>query len=588
MRSFSPVVLVCLACLAPASTPAAERPPNVLVVILDDVGVDSLAVYGEAGACSTSGARCFSDTDCPGAQTCAEDYPATPTIDRLAAEGVLFRNAWAAPTCKPSRAAGITGRYGLRTGVLSNGDRFPAADERTIAEALRDPTIVPTAYATAAFGKWGLGVNISPNDGGFDRFAGHLGAAIGEDYFHWDRTVDGVTATCSPGSTACPDASYATTVNVDDALEWLDGKAGPWFVWFSFNAPHSPWQVPPHELVSPAMLARLPTGEDGSTAPPGTVCLGAARRTCYLAMLEALDTELDRLLDEVPPDTWVILLGDNGTPLQVTRDPFPSDHAKGTVYEGGINVPLIVRSPERASAGAETAAFVHVVDLFATSIGIAGGRVPLDRRVDSLSLVPLVHGPDLALRPRAYAEGEDGQAARDERFKLIRRVAADELYDLEGDPPAVESDPFEQNDLLAGTLTEAQQAAYDVLGAEIEGAASPAGRVPDGEVVPGIPLRLGKASGDRIALSWGASCEVEDTNYGIYEGTLGDFRSHAPRLCGTAGVPAATITPEEGDRYYLVAPSNGLREGSYGAASSGLPRPPSSSACFPYSHAGCE
>jgi hypothetical protein len=118
-----------------------------------------------------------------------------------------------------------------------------------------------------------------------------------------------------------------------------------------------------------------------------------------------------------------------------------------------------------------------------------------------------------------------------------------------------------------------------VDGLEFEGTlgAVPAGRVPAG--APGVPLTLTK-SGSDVTLQWGASCLAADADYEIYEGTLGSFSSHAPKLCTTGGALTAAITPIEGDRYFLVVPTNGTSEGSYGTQSGGGERPQGSSACF--------
>ena len=119
--------------------------------------------------------------------------------------------------------------------------------------------------------------------------------------------------------------------------------------------------------------------------------------------------------------------------------------------------------------------------------------------------------------------------------------------------------------------------------------AVPAGSVPDGDDVPGVPLTLRKSTvPGKINLAWDASCRSGDSDYAIYEGVLGNFTSHLQRMCGTGGLLAATLTPASGNRYYLVVPVNpdGV-EGSYGTASNGTPRPASASACFPQQFAAC-
>ena len=105
------------------------------------------------------------------------------------------------------------------------------------------------------------------------------------------------------------------------------------------------------------------------------------------------------------------------------------------------------------------------------------------------------------------------------------------------------------------------------------------GNVPDGDDVPGTPLRLARA-GDEITLIWSASCVASDSDYAIYEGTLGDFGSHESRFCTTGGETVKTFAPADGDSYYLVVPGNSVWEGSYSTGSDGNERAPSSSACL--------
>jgi hypothetical protein len=113
-----------------------------------------------------------------------------------------------------------------------------------------------------------------------------------------------------------------------------------------------------------------------------------------------------------------------------------------------------------------------------------------------------------------------------------------------------------------------------------------AGAVPDGQIVPGTMLQMSKAFGGSLRLSWGESCNSCDSDYGIYEGDLGDFTSHQLKSCSTGGLTQAAISPDAGDTYYLIVPSNGLAEGSYGHATSGE-RLPGGPACLPHAPAPC-
>lgn len=446
-----PIQLAGLALLAalPAVGEISPASQHIAVIILDDVGVDQLSCYGEGS-----------------------DLPSTPNICGLAAQGALFRNAWSNPTCSPTRATIQTGRYSFRTGVTFAGRVLPA-EERTIPEILADPLNQHLGFATAAIGKWHLSGGNSnnpplcsslanPQDQGYGYAAG-TASNIG-DYFNWCRTVNGVTGICTAGGSVpeCATQPYATIVNVDDALKWAGSQSGPWFLWMAFNAPHFPFQAPPQQCpTGPCHSVTLPAG-----IGPGDPCPAGEERACYKAMMETLDTEIGRLLAGLPKDTAVILLGDNGSPSQVVVPPFDPTRAKFTVYEGGVNVPLILRLPKLATLGAEVEALVNTTDLFATVLGLAGAVIPPDLVHDSVSLLPVLNE---TAPPRTYAFTEHRagtalwKAAREARYKLMRRPNSSseniELYDLV-------ADPFETNDLYEDAqpaLTAEQQEAFDDL-----------------------------------------------------------------------------------------------------------------------------
>ena len=454
-RSLLPLTLtLCGSYLAVCAQPAVPQLDegtfqHIAVIVLDDVGVDQLSCYGEGS-----------------------DVPNTPNLCKLAATGVLFRNAWSNPTCSPTRATIQTGRYSFRTGVTFAGRILPL-EERTIPEILADTLNQQLGFATAAIGKWHLAggngssppncpVNGNPRDQGYDHAAGALTNI--SDYFNWCRRVDGVNGVCVAGGSVpeCATQPYATLVNVDDALSWVGKRGGAWFLWLAFNAPHSPFQAPPDQCPSgPCHGVKLPAG-----VGPGDPCPAGEQRTCYKAMLETLDTEVGRLLEYLPDDTAVIVLGDNGSPSQAVLPPFDPNRAKFTVYEGGVNVPLIVHLPGLATPGAESQALVNTSDLFATVLDLVGAQIPPDLVHDSESLVPVLLG---TRDPRTYVFTEHrsgaglNKAAREVQYKLIRRPNSSseniELFDLV-------ADPFETVDLYDDTrpnLTAEQQAAFDDL-----------------------------------------------------------------------------------------------------------------------------
>lgn len=285
-----------------------------------------------------------------------------------------------------------------------------------------------------------------PNFSGMDHFAGHLFGGL--DYYDWPKTVDGVTARTQV---------YATTDTANGAIAHLAGSE-PFFVWVAFNAPHGPFHEPPHELLSDPSIYSWTVGHHK-----------------YRAMIEAMDTEFGRIMAAVDlTDTTVIFVADNGTPGGYLQPPYPITHGKATVYEGGLNVPLIIagEAVSPTAQGTESAGLAQATDLFSTILEIAGVAPP--PRKDSVSLLPYLDDPAMpSLREVVYSElflpnggpidpERHDRAARGPRYKLVRNgFDAGELYDL-----AV--DPYELSPISLGSLTPEQRAAYLPLEAAIQ------------------------------------------------------------------------------------------------------------------------
>jgi arylsulfatase A-like enzyme len=441
--------------------PARRRgPPNVLLVVLDDVGVDKVAAYGES-----------------------KDAPPTPTLSGLAREGVLFRNAWAHPYCSPTRAAIQTGRYAGRFGLgyvvfpERDGPELPPSAV-TLPEMLER---APTRWDSSLVGKWHLGSSQSgpaathPGRQGYAWYASTLDNLHGpRGYWSWTRNENG---------TLREETRYATTVVADDAIARTRAMAEPWLLTLAFHAAHAPWHDPPPEL--------------GGTLGPNA---GPAER--YDAMLRAADAELGRVLSSMDPAvrarTMVFVIGDNGTADPAVRPPRDPAQAKGTVYELGVNVPLIVAGPLVTRPG-ESDALVHAVDLFPTIADLANVELTtLPDPVDGRSLLPALADPTAAIHPTILTETFQpngaprpvarARAIRGPRYKLVAaerqgQPPVEQLFDLKGredDGP----------DLLAtGTLSEDARQALQALRAEL------ARQLPDdgaGEG-DGAPPREGKA-----------------------------------------------------------------------------------------------
>ncbi|MFT4541332.1 MAG: arylsulfatase A-like enzyme [Planctomycetota bacterium] len=423
--------LVALAmALAPSLGLAQEsEKPDIALIIIDDIGVDRIAAYAAH-----------------------PDPGNTPNIDRLAESGLLFRRAYANPLCSPTRAMMLTGRYSFRTeiGTIMRNQKVVrpglSIDEVSIPDAL------PKEYRSSAFGKWHLGNKEQfpshPLDLGFDYFSGtrsnlNIEPVPGSEYFCWRKTVMGKEI---------PTFEYATKVLADDVIEHVAKPGGPDFLWIAPHAAHTPLHAPPDDLHSFEL-----SGEPADTP----VEHGKA-------IIEALDAEIGRILKSLDPNTIVIVIGDNGTSGEITSAPYPSDHGKGTVHEGGVHVPLIISGP--GVTHGECDAMVLATDLFATIVELAGGE---SKATDSISLLPYFKEPAHAslretiyverFKPNGPAPYKDWmQGIRGERFKLIRsKQGEDQFYDLR-------EDPFEQQDLIAlDRMGEEEQSAFDRLASKL-------------------------------------------------------------------------------------------------------------------------
>ncbi len=419
------IALLLLACVAHAAQ------QNILLVIADDYGADSSVLYNPASA--------------------SVSLPPTPNISALATNGVVFRNAYANPVCSPTRASLITGRYGFRTGIgdviLGAGSPSLTATELTLPEVFAaNPSL---NYQLAHFGKWHL--NNQPNSpstiGGWPTFAGSLGGAVA-NYTNWTKTTNGTSFTTT---------NYATTDLVNDAVAWIAARTNqPWFAWVAFNAAHTPLHKPPNAL------APHYTGHSGTP-----MNINNNPRPYYEAMVEAMDTELGRLLASVNrTNTHIIFLGDNGTPGQVIQSPFVSAKAKATIYEGGVKVPMVVAGPSVVNPGRTNDTLVHAVDVFATILAMAGisnAATLTTNTIDSQSFLPALTSTSNLTR-YAFVERFDtnapsdgGRALRNAQFKLLSfDDGGAEFYDLL-------ADPAENTNLLTGTMTATQQANYHSL-----------------------------------------------------------------------------------------------------------------------------
>lgn len=389
--------------LAAAASPpwlleAAPRPPNIVLIITDDQGYGDLSLHGNP-------------------------HLKTPHLDRIGREGVQFTQFQVTPVCSPTRAGLLTGRYNYRTGVVDTylGRSMMYPDEVTLAELLRDG-----GYRTGLFGKWHLGDNypLRAIDQGFETVLCHKGGGIGQpsdppgnSYFDPVLQENGREVRLK---------GYCTDIFFERALEFIeDNRSGPFFAYIATNAPHTPLEVA-EELVAPFRAQGL----DETTAR-------------VYGMVRNIDDNVGRLLAhlkrlDLEQDTLVVFLTDNGP--QQRRYNARMRGLKGSVYQGGIRVPLFLRWPRLFQAGVTVEALAAQIDLVPTLLEACGLRPPRGLILDGRSLLGLAAGREVVWPERTlFVQWHRGDApepfrnaaVRTSRYKL---VDGKELYDLVNDP----------------------------------------------------------------------------------------------------------------------------------------------------------
>ena len=380
------LLLSLAALLLVSGVSSAGTPSNVVVILLDDVGLDQLAVYDDQNQY----------TDPKG-----YSYAYTPNIDALAATGVRFTQFRTMPVCSSTRASLLSGRYpfwtgtgaGVKTEFLSPG--FTEFNKLPAPRSVLLPTILGKAgFEPAAIGKWHLGLDPSsggtmdwhPADLGFPTWwgvPGNLvgsGSPLGSYYDFW--WVENTTRTRVTGV-------YATDRTINRAQAWLATAPQPYFLYLSLNACHTPL----------GGVSWPPAGHGFGPQPPPL----KHQNTNYRACLEYADLRLGALLSTLVPNTLVILMGDNGTipaairagkneerypighPLhqpgdevtQIDITPYHAWQMKKSPFEGGIRAPLIVSGAGVANPGSSSADLVDVVDLYPTIAKLSGAKLPV-------------------------------------------------------------------------------------------------------------------------------------------------------------------------------------------------------------------
>ncbi|NWG46106.1 MAG: sulfatase-like hydrolase/transferase [Alphaproteobacteria bacterium] len=435
---------LCLAGFGLAPRAMAADPPNVIVILADDLGYGDISAYG--------------------------GRVPTPNIDRIGAEGAVFTQGYVTtPVCSPSRAALVTGRYQQRFGFEYNAreaadvpDVGLVSGERTIADHLK-----AAGYSTGLVGKWHLGFKDEhyPTNRGFDEFYGHLSGATsylnvrsrgaisiptnteedarapasataeevyaarllkGTEPLAPPRRARGSAIVSGAEKTVIEEPRYITDVFGEKSADFIRRHADePFFLYTAFNAPHSPFQV---------------TQEYYDRFPDVTNEL----HRVYFGMIAALDDAVGEILAALEEtgaadNTIVVFLSDNGCAgyFQTLCSCEPLSGGKLTYYEGGIRVPYLVRWPGTIEPGTVVDVPVSTLDILPTALDAAGSAAPQDLALDGTSLLPLFRdGASFAGHERLVWRNYPTIAVRQGDLKLIKPdqdAPGGYLYDLAAD-----------------------------------------------------------------------------------------------------------------------------------------------------------
>jgi len=361
--------------------------PNILLLIADDLGIEATPGF-------------------------LNQYPSLlkanmSVLDSLRQHGISFVNHWSTPVCSPTRATLLTGKYGYHTGVFDAGDHI-STSELSLQQLMKENN---AGYATAIFGKWHLTSDYSdPQLMGIDHFAGIAGGAV-NNYYDWELLYN--------GDSTEDITEYITSKLTDLAIDWISEQNKPWFVWMGYNAPHTPFHDPPSDLHTVSDLST----EIGQ----------------FFAAAEALDTEMGRLIRSIPQEeldnTIILYVGDNGSPSGVSQI---FTNAKGTIWQGGINTPVVVSGAGVSRIGETDSSLINSTDFFATIADLAGTGI--DTLNNSVSFKSLLTNEGSSRRTYVYAEkpgtnNKTGYTIRNSSLKyMYTGTSNSRVYNLLNDP----------------------------------------------------------------------------------------------------------------------------------------------------------
>jgi len=416
---------------------AENAPPNIIVVMPDDMG------YGDLGSTGNSVIR-------------------TPNLDKFAEDSASLTNFYVSPVCSPTRASLMTGRYNYRTRVIDTfkGRSMMEPEEYTVAEALGE-----AGYATGIFGKWHLGDNfpLRPQDQGFDEVLIHRGGGLAQPSEPIENEQRYTDPILFHNGEQVQMEGYCTDIYFDAAMEFIEESVDakkPFFVYLPPNAPHGPYHDVPEDLLAYYKSIDLTPVLAGNETEKHRDTVARV-----FAMVENIDQNMGRLdtfLAEkgLLENTLIIFLTDNGPNTMRYVGPFRG--MKSNVLEGGIHTMFYARWPEVLEAGTTSDRIAAHIDLMPTLLDAAGAENPGDVEFDGTSVLPLLKGSvgDWDDERVLFFQSHRGDrpvgfhnfAVRSQDWKLLRETgfgsetiekkAPFELY-------KISEDPGEENELAS-------------------------------------------------------------------------------------------------------------------------------------------
>jgi len=370
--------------------------PNILLIIADDLGNDALSGFNNNNS-----------------------NPHTPTLDSLRMKGITFSNVWSSPVCSPTRAGLLTGKYGFKTNVLDAGDKL---DENEISVQEKIDMVFNDTYSFGVIGKWHLSgtptIASHPLNFNLDYYAGTIGGGV-RSYYDYSIIENG---------NSYDENTYVTKKFTELAFKWIKSQSKPWFLWLSEIAPHTPFESPPQGTYSQ---------NDLSTD------LGK-----FKSSIESLDYYINQLFNEMDSDTklntLIIFLGDNGTDNSVLQG-YPSRHGKGTLYEGGVRVPLIISGNEVKRIGSSDASLIQTLDIPALILNYIGGDALFADGESFIHLLSEESNHREFLFSESVNDNNEVFAVKNKNYKLLNKNGKEEFYYLG-------NNINERNDLLENLL----------------------------------------------------------------------------------------------------------------------------------------